>query len=153
MWKDVSGDYIITTIEAGSDGYSGDGGAATSAQLDNPHGGLDSSGNAYMADSYNNRIRMIDAISVNISTIAGTGVAGYSGDGGAATSAELKILEEWPWTHLGMYTQQVNFNNRIRMIDAISGNISTIAGTGVAGHSGDGGAATSARCIVLTEWP
>ena len=83
---------VISTIAGtGSGGYSGDGGAATSAQLNYPFGvALDSSGNVYIVDYSNNRIRMIDAISGNISTIAGTGSNGYSGDGGAATSAQLK---------------------------------------------------------------
>ena len=82
---------VISTIAGtGSSGYSGDGGAATSAQLNYPLGvALDSSGNVYIADYSNHRIRMITVITGIISTIAGTGSQGYLGDGGAATSAQL----------------------------------------------------------------
>ena len=80
---------ISTVAGNGSYGYSGDNSAATSAGLSNPLGvAVDSAGNIYIADYSNNRIRKVDT-SGNISTVAGNGTPGYSGDGGAATSAEL----------------------------------------------------------------
>ncbi len=82
--------YLITTIAGtGYSGYSGDSGPAIDAQLYNPNGvAVDSSGNIYIADSSNHRIRKVDSSGI-ISTIAGTGIAGYSGDNGAATDAQL----------------------------------------------------------------
>ena len=137
----------ISTI-AGTDydsGYSGDGGAATSAELFYPYGVvLDSSRNVYIADRNNHRIRMINAITGNISTIAGTDTHGYSGDGGAATSAELLAPEDMGFDSYGNLYIADKGNHRIRKVDAITGIISTIAGTGSAGSSGDGGPATDA---------
>ncbi len=72
-------------------GYSGDGGAATNASLNYPYGvALDASGNLYIADTYNNRIRKVDTNGI-ITTVAGNGSGGYSGDGGAATNASLML--------------------------------------------------------------
>jgi YD repeat-containing protein len=137
--------YVITTI-AGSDvpGYSGDGGSALAAKLSNPFGvAVDQSRNIYIADSYNNRIRKIDANGI-ITTIAGAGPRGYSGDGGLAIMAKLD-------TPLGVTVDQNGniyfadgYNQRIRKVDT-NGIITTIAGTGVAGFSGDGGLATAAQ--------
>ena len=135
----------ISTIAGGGSSL-GDGGAATSAQLDRPSGlALDSSGNIYIVDTWNYRIRKIDAITGYISTIAGTGIRGYSGDNGAATSAQLNSPYGVDLDSYGnVYIADTN-NYRIRKIDASTGNISTIAGTGNYGYSGDGGAATSAQ--------
>lgn len=86
----VSG--IITTVAGkGTEGYSGDNGSATGAQLNRPFGvAVDSTGNIYIADFFNHRIRKVDT-SGNITTVAGTGNYGYSGDGGAATGAQLNL--------------------------------------------------------------
>ena len=84
---------IITTVAGtGSGGYSGDGGDATSATINGPHGVvIDSNGNIYFTEWSNNCVRKITVSTGIISTIAGTGSAGYSGDGGLASSAELNI--------------------------------------------------------------
>ncbi|MCB4791286.1 MAG: carboxypeptidase regulatory-like domain-containing protein [Elusimicrobia bacterium] len=140
-------DYTITTIAGnGTAGYSGDGGAATSAQLNTPGEiALDNIGNIYIADQTNKRIRKINSSGI-ISTIAGTGTAGFSGDGGLATSAQLSS----PYgitvdTSNNVYFTDLN-NVRVRKINAL-GIISTIAGTGIVGFSGDGGSATSAKLV------
>ncbi len=137
---------IITSI-AGSDtngGYSGDGGAATSALIGNPSGiAVDRYNNIYFADHGNARIRKISTSGI-ISTVAGTGSPTYSGDGGAATSATLNhptgVAVD---TNGNIYITDFN-NNRIRKINT-SGIINTIAGTGSSGLGGDGGPATAAR--------
>jgi len=140
---DMTGN-ISTIAGTGTGGYSGDGGAANSAQLNNPDGlALDASGNIYIADNYNHRIRKV-ATSGNISTIAGAGTGGYSGDGGAATSAQLYNPTGLAVDASGNVYIADNNNHRIRKV-ATSGNISTIAGNGTGGYSGDGGAATSAK--------
>jgi sugar lactone lactonase YvrE len=137
----------ITTIAGtGTAGFSGDGGSATSAQINSPFGvAVDTSGNVYFADYMNHRIRKITASSGKISTIAGTGTAGFSGDGGDATLAKLSSpLGIGVDASRNVYIAD-NANARIRKITASSGQISTIAGTGTAGFSGDGGNATSAN--------
>ncbi|NCX95569.1 MAG: hypothetical protein EBX41_04010, partial [Chitinophagia bacterium] len=135
---------IITTIAGnGSGGYSGDGGAATAASLNEPKGvAVDASANVYIADCFNNRIRKVNTSGI-ISTIAGNGSAGYSGDGGAATAASLSLPKGVAVDASGnVYFPDQN-NNRIRKVNT-SGVISTIAGNGSLGYSGDGGAATAA---------
>ncbi len=136
---------IINTIAGvGTAGFSGDGGQALSAELNAPACVVrDTNGNLYISDEINFRIRKIDASGV-ISTIAGTGVQGYNGDGIAATSAEIGLVISLAIDRAGNLYLADKDNSRIRMIDA-SGIIHTIAGTGTAGFSGDGGAATSAE--------
>ena len=137
---------ISTAAGNGTAGYGGDGGAATSAKLNYPNGiAVDSSCNLYIADTSNERIRKVTISTGNISTVAGNGTVGFSGDGGAATSAELG----YPYgvvidSSSNIYIADNN-NNRIRKVTASSGNISTIAGNGVQGYSGDGASATSAK--------
>ncbi|MDR3736498.1 MAG: Ig-like domain repeat protein [Acidobacteriaceae bacterium] len=134
---------ISTVAGTGVQGFSGDGGAATSAQLDSPVGvALDSSNNLYIADTHNNRIREVLASTGVINTIAGTGAAGFSGDGGAALSATLSYPTAIAVDAAGsIYIADTN-NNRIRKITG--GNISTAAGNGEQLYSGDGGLATAA---------
>jgi trimeric autotransporter adhesin len=137
------------TIVAGSSccsGYSGDNGPATSAELNGPSGvAVDSAGNIYIADTNNNRIRKVAAVSGIITTIAGSGTAGYSGDNGPATSAELNGPQALALDSAGdIYVVDAN-NSRIRKIAAASGTITTVAGNGTAGYSGDNGPATSAE--------
>ena len=127
-----------------SGGFSGDGGPATSAQLLFPTGVVvDPSGNLFIADNDNHRIRKVDT-SGNISTVAGTGTAGFSGDGGPATNAQLKFPFGVALDSSGNLFIGDGNNHRIRNVDT-SGNIITVAGTGTAGFSGDGGPATSAQ--------
>lgn len=136
----------ITTIAGnGSVGFSGDGGLATSTALYHPLGVYkDNSGNLYIADGDNNRIRKVDAATGIITTVAGNGSASYSGDGGLATSASLRTPSGVSLDSAGnMYIADYN-NHRIRKVDAATGIITTVAGTGTAGFSGDGGPATSA---------
>ncbi|HTR54449.1 MAG TPA: DUF4215 domain-containing protein [Kofleriaceae bacterium] len=139
---------VITTIAGtGTPGSSGDGGPATSAQLDSPAGvTVDAQGLVIIADSGNYRIRRIDA-SGNISTIAGTGAGGFSGDGGAATSAKLNDPCAPATDPQGRLVFADAGNSVIRRIDA-TGVITTIAGTSALGFSGDGGPATAALLAV-----
>jgi len=189
-------------IAQASGAYSGDGGPATSARLDGPEGmAVDGSGNLFIADTVNNVVRRVDVSSHIITTIAGTGTSGYTGDSGLATSAQLHgprelaingagdlFICDWQnrvirrvdhatqniTTYAGDGT--VNFADggaatatgldnpigiavdgsgnlyiadmshfRVRRVDAGTGNISTVAGVGTQGHTGDGGAATAAE--------
>lgn len=128
----------------GERGYSGDGASATQARLDNPFGivrGPD--GGLYICDMANHAIRKV-ARDGTISTVAGTGKRGYSGDGGAATRAELNEPYEIRFDHAGnMFFVEMQ-NHLVRRVDARNQTISTVAGTGAAGFSGDGGPATKA---------
>ncbi len=142
--RKVSAGIISTVAGTGVAGYSGDGGQATSAQLNNPYGiAVDAQGNLYIADLGNNRVRKVTTAGV-ISTVAGTGVAGYSGDGGQATSAQLKTPIAVAVDAQGSLYIADYGNYRVRKVTT-AGVISTVAGTGVAGSSGDGGQATSAQ--------
>ena len=124
--------------------YGGDGGPATNAHLKWPEGAaVDGSGNLFIADSGNNRIRKV-AVNGIITTVAGTGVGGYSGDGGAATNAALSGPGGVAVDNSGNLFIADTQNNRVRRVGT-NGIIDTFAGTGVAGHSGDGGAATNAE--------
>jgi sugar lactone lactonase YvrE len=135
---------VLTVVAGnGSAGYSGDNGPAVSARLNQPNGvAVDTAGNLYIADTNNQRIRKVTPAGV-ISTLAGSGSAGYSGDNGPATSAKI-------WKPMGvavdgsgnLYIADAG-NNRIRMVTPV-GTISTLAGTGSANYSGDGGPAISA---------
>ena len=134
----------ITTVAGnGSAGYSGDGGPATSASLNAPAGvAVDASGDIFISDDTNNRIRKVNPSGV-ITTVAGTGSAGYSGDGGPATSAQLRGPTDVVVDSAGnLYVADAG-NSRVRKVSS-SGTITTVAGNGGSGYSGDGGPATSA---------
>jgi uncharacterized protein (TIGR03437 family) len=145
--RKVAPNGIITTVAGtGTSGFSGDGGPATSAQLSFPIGiAVDSAGNLYIADNANQRVRKVTASTGVISTIAGTGTAGFSGDGGPGTAAQLNNLQNVAVDKDGNVYISDFSNNRIRKVNASDGVITTIAGTGTAGFSGDGGLATAAQ--------
>jgi len=136
---------IITTIAGtGSGGFSGDGGLATVAKLRNPKSVALFGGNLYIADSKNNRIREVDLGTGIITTVAGTGVAGFSGDGGPALSAQMNTPQRIAFDSVGNLYFTDTYNNRIRRVDAASHLITTIAGNGVQAFGGDGGPAVNA---------
>jgi sugar lactone lactonase YvrE len=137
---------IIGTVAGnGNRGYSGDGGIATSSMLSEPEGvALDVAGNLYIADWGNNVIRKVTAATGIISTVAGNGKYGFSGDGGPATSAELWDTSGIALDGLGnLYIADLG-NNVIRKVAAATGIIGTVAGNGYQGYSGDGGSAANA---------
>jgi hypothetical protein len=136
---------ISTVAGNGASGYGGDGAAATSALLNGQtRVAVDSLGNLYIADTGNNVVREVLFSNGVISTIAGNGTAGYLGDGGAATSAELHSPNGVAVDALGNLYIADQVNNVIRMVTATTGVITTVAGNGTAGYAGDGGAAISA---------
>ena len=139
---DTSG-IIATVAGNGIEGFSGDGGAATSATLNTPIGvAVDRAGNLYITDAFNNRIRKVNALAV-ITTVAGNGDARFSGDHAAATSASLSAPFGVAVDKVGNLYIADTSNHRIRKVDT-SGMITTIAGNGTEGFSGDGGPAAKA---------
>lgn len=136
---------IISTVAGnGTAGFGGDGGAATSAMLNEPSGvAVDGSGNLYIADELNYRVRMVTPGGI-ISTVAGNGTSGFSGDGGPATSAMLNLPVSVMVDPAGDLFISSNSDSRVRKVST-GGIITTVAGTGTGGFSGDGGAATSAN--------
>jgi uncharacterized protein (TIGR03437 family) len=135
---------IITTVAGGAAGYSGDGGPATQAGFDygfGPSGlAIDGAGNLYISDT--NRVRMVNAATGIITTIAGTGSAGFAGDGGPATKAQLGGLQGIALDSAGNLYIADNFNNRVRKVDT-NGVITTVAGDGNSRYEGDGVLATN----------
>lgn len=135
---------IINTVAGnGNFTYSGDGGPATSASLNSPEAlFIDGSENLFIADTFNNVIREVVAATGNIRTIAGNGIAGFSGDGGPATSAQFF----WPFNVWGDNSGNFvvsDFNNQVIRKFTLGGNIQTVAGNRVQGFAGDGGPASS----------
>jgi sugar lactone lactonase YvrE len=136
---------LITTVAgSGTSGFSGDGGAATAAQINQPWGvAVDGAGNLYIADSYNYRIRKVTAATGLITTVAGSGTSGFGGDGGAATAAQMSAP-----LHVavdGAGNLYITDTDRIRKVTAATGVITTVAGTGAFGYSGEAGPATAAQ--------
>ena len=135
---------ISTVAGTGEDGDDGDGGPATEARLCYPAGvAADAEGSVYVADSWNHRVRKIDVEGI-ITTIAGTGGPHSGGDGGPATEAQLAFPVAVALDAGGNLYVAEGRSPRIRRIDA-EGTITTFAGTGVVGYSGDGGPASRAR--------
>ncbi len=142
--RKVTSDVITTIAGTNVFGFAGDGGAATKAELANPWGiAVDSGGNVYVADLWNYRIRKISS-SGTISTVAGNGIFSYSGDGGAAAKSELDGPQGVATDAAGNLYIADTQNNVVRKV-ASNGVITTFAGTGVAGSSGDGGQAAAAQ--------
>jgi sugar lactone lactonase YvrE len=141
----VSSPEILTVAGDGILGYQGDGGAATAAELHQPQGvALDSAGNIYIADFVNNLVRKVAASTGIITTVAGNGTYGFSGDGGRATSAELNQPYGVAADAAGNIYIADSGNSRIREVSASTGIITTVAGNGLYGSSVDGGLATNA---------
>jgi sugar lactone lactonase YvrE len=158
-FADQRGDAIIdTVVGTGVAGFNGDG-VALETQLNFPAGGnpepsggiaVDGGGALYFSDTLNNRIRKVEFTSTDfktgqVTTIAGTGDAGFSGDGGTGSEAQINYPEDVEVGPDGnLYFADAN-NNRVRMIDLSTDVITTVAGTGERGYSGDGGPAVEAK--------
>jgi sugar lactone lactonase YvrE len=137
---------IRTIAGNGQSGFSGDGGPASLAQVNNPYGlRIGPDGAMYLCEIGNHRIRRVDLKTGVISTFAGTGEKGYSGDGGPATQARMNEPYEVLFDRAGNLFFTDMQEHVIRRIDKKTGIISTVAGTGQAGFSGDGGPATEAQ--------
>ena len=150
VFKVASSGTVVVVAGNGTLGYSGDGGPATSAALNRPEGiAVDASGNLYIADTDNDVIREVVASTGDIQTVAGNAAAGagYSGDGGLATSAQLNDpFGVFVDANGNIFIADTD-NNVIREVVASSGDIQTVAGnaTAGAGYAGDGAAATGAQ--------
>ena len=130
---------VSTLIGTGEAGYAAD-------QVANPYGVvIGPDGAIYFCDLDNQRIRRLDPMTGETTTVAGNGVAAYTGDGGPATSASLNMPHEIQFDEQGHLYIVERDNHVVRRVDAVTGNISTVAGTGTAGFSGDGGPATQAE--------
>ena len=140
--RKVTAAGIISTVAGnGTQGFGGDDGPATAAQLNYPEGlAVDPAGNLYIAEPGNFRIRKVSAGGV-ISTVAGNGSQGFSGDGGPAIAAQLAPVAVAVDSASSLYIAD---NNRIRKVTT-AGIISTVAGNGTWGFSGDGGPANLAQ--------
>ena len=136
----------LTLVAGTTVGFDGDGDVATAAKLENPMGiAFDSADNLYIADQLNNRIRKVDGSTGVITTVVGTGTASFSGDGGLATAATINTPCAVAFDPItGALLIADTLNNRVRSVDAGTGFITTITGTGSATPSGDGGVATAA---------
>ncbi|MBL6766352.1 MAG: SMP-30/gluconolactonase/LRE family protein [Verrucomicrobiae bacterium] len=145
LCQTAHGARIETIAGTGTAGFSGDGGPATQAKIDNPFGVVRGPDNAlYFCEYTGQRIRKITPDG-RIHTVAGNGKTGYTGDNGPATDASFNKPHELRFDRAGNLFITDMSNNAIRKIDMTSGVITTFAGTGKAGYSGDGGAAVNAR--------
>ena len=147
----VAADGTIATVAgSGTAGFAGDGGVATDAQLNHPEGvAVDPAGNVLVADTRNNRVRRVSPDGT-IAAVAGDGGTGLFGDGGPATRARLTAPDGVAVDSSGQILIADTGNHAIRRIDR-EGTITTIAGRGAPGFSGDGGAATDAALNTPTS--
>lgn len=144
--RKIEASTITTVAGTGTQGYSGDGGPATQATLAFPYGAtFDASENLLISDTSNNVIRRVDLTSGIITTYAGTGAAGYSGDGGPATAATFRVPQGLATDNNGYIYIADTSNNVVRKILVDTGDIITFAGDGTPGWSGDGGLAVTAQ--------
>jgi sugar lactone lactonase YvrE len=139
---------ISTAVGTGEQGYAGDGGLAERAQLNGPFDlGFDANGNLYFSDTFNHCIRRVDARTHIITTVAGCGEAGYSGDGGAANKARFNEPYGIAVDNTGNIYVADRHNHCVRLVEAASGIVTTFAGNGTSGYSGDDGAASRAGMV------
>jgi len=136
---------ITTACGTGERGFAGDGGSAAAALLNGPFDlAFDSAGHLFFSDTFNHCIRRVDAGTGLISTVAGSGAAGFAGDGGPAIAARLNEPYGIAIDRAGNLYIADRLNRRVRRRDAASGVLTTLAGTGEAAESGDGGPAARA---------
>jgi hypothetical protein len=137
---------IQTVVGTGEEGYAGDGGPALEALIGEAYGcAFDSDDNLYICDGRTHTVRRIDKTTQVITTVAGTGESGYSGDGGPATEATMDNLYSLTVDTNGDIYIVDRFNAAIRKVEAATGIITTVAGTGEPGYSGDGGPGPQAQ--------
>lgn len=148
----VAGGFITTFAGSATRGYAGDGALATAAELKGPSGvAVDASSNLYIADSANNVIRMVSSSSGNISTVAGNNTSGSAGDGGQATAAQLNSPFGVALDANDDIFIADQVNNEIRFVKKSTGIITSIAGNSMVGaYTGDGGQATAAELFYPT---
>jgi sugar lactone lactonase YvrE len=143
-----SGAIIETAAGTGQKGFGGDGGPAVAARLDQPFDvAVDGHGNVFLSDTFNHLIRRIDHSTSTITTVAGDGTPGFSGDGGPASSARLNEPYGVAIDAAGNLFFADRLNRRVRRVDARTGQIATVAGNGSASYSGDGGPAHQAGLV------
>src|SRR5690349_19720661 len=136
----------VTIAGTGMAGFTGDGGPGLQAQVNNPYGlVIGPDGALYFCEIGNHRVRRLDLKTKIVTTVAGSGEKGYAGDGGPALKAVLNEPYEVRFDKAGnMFFAEMQ-NHVVRRVDAKTGIISTVAGTGTAGFSGDGGPASAAQ--------
>ncbi len=147
---DAATNIVTTFAGTGANGFSGDGGPATAAMLDNPYGlAIDKNNNVYICDKSNYRIRKINVATNTISTIAGTGISGSSGDGGDPLQAQIRPFSIACDTAGNLII--LDNNHSVRKVDFATNTITRVGGlgNGIAGYSGDGGDALLAELSVF----